>query len=80
MSDDRSTPSNAPDYRRPKTVWLALVASLAISLLGLRAILDPVSASAGFGLPMHTGSETAFVQIYGARNALLGALALNGVR
>jgi RNA polymerase sigma factor (sigma-70 family) len=74
MSDDRSTPSNAPAYRRPKTVWLALVASLAISLLGLRAVLDPVSASAGFGLPMHTGSETAFVQIYGARNALLGAL------
>src|SRR5262249_8615780 len=29
-----------------------------------------------FGLPMHTGSETTFVRIYGARNAFLGAVSL----
>ena len=48
-------------------------------LLGVRAFLDPVAASAGFGLPMHTDAETTFVRIYGARNALLGALALTFV-
>jgi Domain of unknown function (DUF4267) len=56
--------------------WLAAVASVAILLLGARAFLDPVAASAGFGLPMHTDSETTFVRIYGARNAFLGAVAL----
>jgi hypothetical protein len=55
---------------------LAAVASAAILLLGVRAFLDPLSASAGFGLPMHTDDEATFVRIYGARNAFLGALAL----
>jgi uncharacterized protein DUF4267 len=59
-----------------RAAWLAALASVAILLLGVRAFLDPVAASAGFGLPMHTDSETTFVRIYGARNAFLGALAL----
>jgi Domain of unknown function (DUF4267) len=63
-------------YRRTAAVWLATIASAAILLLGIRAFLDPVSASAGFGLPMHTESETTFVRVYGARNALLGVVAL----
>jgi hypothetical protein len=50
--------------------------SVVILLLGVRAFLDPVAASASFGLPMHTDTETSFVRIYGARNALLGVLAL----
>jgi hypothetical protein len=61
---------------RSRAAWLAAVASVAILLLGLRAFLDPVAASVGFGLPMHTDDETAFVRIYGARNAFLGAVAL----
>lgn len=61
---------------RSWAAWLAAVASVAILLLGVRAFFDPASASAGFGLPMHTDNETTFVRIYGARNALLGALAL----
>jgi hypothetical protein len=61
---------------RSWAAWLAAVASVAILLLGVRAFLDPISASAGFGLPMHTDSEASFVRIYGARNAFLGALAL----
>jgi len=61
---------------RSKAVWLAGLASAVILLLGVRALLDPVAASASFGLPMHTHLETAFVRIYGARNALLGAIAL----
>lgn len=63
-------------YGWSKVVWLAAVVSVAIILLGLRAFVDPVAASAGFGLPMHTDSETTFVQVYGARNALLGAVAV----
>ena len=61
---------------RSKAVWLAGLVSAVILLLGVRAFLDPVAASASFGLPMHTDVETAFVRIYGARNALLGAVAL----
>lgn len=60
-------------------MWLAAVASVAILLLGMRAFLDPVAASAGFGLPMHSDAETAFVRVYGARNAFLGAVALTFV-
>ena len=59
-----------------RAAWLAGLASVAILLLGVRAFLDPVAASVGFGLPMHTDTETTFVQIYGARNAFLGAVAL----
>ena len=61
---------------RSWAAWLAAIAGVAILLLGVRAFLDPVSASLGFGLPMHTDDETTFVRIYGARNAFLGALAL----
>jgi len=60
-------------------MWLAAVASVAILLLGVRAFLDPVAASAGFGLPMHSDAETTFVRVYGARNAFLGAVALTFV-
>src|SRR5262249_33734893 len=37
----------------------------------------PVSASAAFGLPMHTDAETTFVRVYGARNAFLGTVGLS---
>ncbi len=43
-----------------RAAWLAAVASVAILLLGVRAFLDPVAASVGFGLPMHTDTETTF--------------------
>ena len=61
---------------RPRAVWLAGLVSVAILLLGVRAFLDPVAASAGFGVPMHTDAETTFVRVYGARNAMLGAMAV----
>ena len=64
---------------RSKALWLAGIVSAVFLLLGVRAFLDPVAASASFGLPMHTEAETTFVRIYGARNALLGALALTFV-
>jgi hypothetical protein len=61
---------------RSKVFVLAGLVSSVILLLGVRAFLDPLAASASFGLPMQTDPETAFVRIYGARNALLGAIAL----
>jgi len=61
---------------RSRAVWLAGLVSVVIALLGVRAFVDPVAASASFGLPMHTDAETSFVRVYGARNALLGAFAL----
>jgi Domain of unknown function (DUF4267) len=64
---------------RSKAVWLAGIVSVILLLLGVRAFLDPVAASASFGLPMHTEAETTFVRIYGARNAFLGAVALTFV-
>jgi len=74
MRDAHSTTDRR--YVKSPAAWLAGIASIAILLLGVRAFLDPVSASAGFGLPMHTVSETTFVRIYGARNAFLGTVAL----
>src|SRR5258706_10353612 len=76
MSDSPTGASSQRSYLRSPAAWLAGIASVAIILLGVRAFLDPVSASAGFGLPMHTESETTFVRIYGARNAFLGTVAL----
>ena len=76
MADETRDDMIGTPYRRTAAVWLAAIASGAILLLGIRAFLDPVSASAGFGLPMHTESETTFVRVYGARNAFLGAVAL----
>jgi len=61
---------------RSWAVRLAALVSVVILLLGVRAFVDPVAASASFGLPMHTAAETAFVRVYGARNAMLGAVAL----
>ena len=76
MADETRDDMIGAPYRRTAAVWLAAIASAAILVLGIRAFLDPVSASAGFGLPMHTGSETTFVRVYGARNAFLGVVAL----
>ena len=76
MVDETRDDVTGTRYWRTAAVWLAAVVSAAILLLGLRALLDPESASAGFGLPMHTESETTFVRIYGARNAFLGVLSL----
>ena len=76
MADETRDDMIGTPYRRTAAVWLAAIASVAILVLGIRAFLDPVSASAGFGLPMHTQSETTFVRVYGARNALLGVVAL----
>lgn len=66
----RSLPWAAP------TTWVALLAALVFLALGLRAVLDPASAAAFFGLPVPTSEGLAFVQVFGARNIGLSLLAL----
>ena len=63
-------------YWRSPVILLATVFALAIIALALRTIVDPVAVSANFGLPMTSRTETSFVQVYGARNLVLGLLAL----
>ena len=64
---------------RSPAVWLTALVGAVFVLLGLNAYLNPVGASAGFGLPMQGAAETTFVRVWGSRNALLGALAVTFV-
>ena len=63
-------------YWRSPAILLATLFALAIVALALRTMFDPVVVSASFGLPMTSRAETSFVQVYGARNLVLGLLAL----
>jgi hypothetical protein len=63
-------------YWRSPVILLATLFALAIVALALRTMFDPVAVSAAFGLPMTSRAETSFVQVYGARNLVLGLLAL----
>jgi hypothetical protein len=63
------------EYWKSPTVWLAAAVAAIICLLGIRAFLDPIAAATGFGLPT-PDAGTAFVQVYAARNMVLGAVAL----
>lgn len=60
--------------RRTPLLWLVFGLGVVFTLLGIRALIAPEVASAGFGLPMNTASETAFVQVYGARTIALGLI------
>jgi hypothetical protein len=59
--------------------WISFLAALALLVIGVRAVLAPASASAGFGIPLGEGPGLAFVQAFGARNiglSLFAALAI----
>ena len=58
------------------STWLAAVAALVFLGLGLRALLDPVGASAFFGVPVAGADGLAFVRVYGARNVGISLVAL----
>jgi hypothetical protein len=79
MTDARAVSATEAPYTRSRSEWFAAIVGLCLVLLGLRAFFDPVSASAAFGVPMHNATETTFVQVYGARNAFLGAVALTWI-
>jgi hypothetical protein len=73
------TAAAAAHPTRSPVTWLTAVVGAVFVLLGLNAYLNPVGASAGFGLPMQGVAETTFVRVWGSRNALLGALAVTFV-
>jgi hypothetical protein len=62
-------------WRSPMT-WLAAIASLAFLAIGARAIVQPLAAAAGFGVPLDPGDGLVFVQAFGARNIGLSVFAL----
>ncbi len=66
----RNLPWNAP------STWIAFVASVFFLGLGARAIIQPIGASAFFGVAVEGGPGLAFVQAYGARNIGIALTAL----
>jgi hypothetical protein len=73
--------STAPTYM-PRPVWrepalvFAAVSGLAFVVLGMRAVLIPMTTSSGFGLPALGANDTLWVQVYGSRTMMLGLLAI----
>jgi uncharacterized protein DUF4267 len=56
--------------------WISMIASVALFAIGVRAVLAPATASAGFGIPIGGGEGLAFVQAFGARNIGLSLFAV----
>ncbi len=71
-----SVPAGADRYWRSPAVLATGATAIAFLGIGLRAILAPQAMSAGFGLPMVTLNEIAFVQVYGSRTMLLASVVL----
>ena len=69
-------PQTRAFHARNPLTWLLVAAAGVFLALGLRAIVDPVGASAFFGAPVADGEGLAFVQAFGARNAALAIVAL----
>ena len=56
--------------------WISLLVMVALFAIGVRAVLAPATASAGFGIPIGEGDGLAFVQAFGARNIGLSFFAV----
>lgn len=67
--------SSRPVWREPALVFAA-VSGLAFVILGMRAMLIPMTTSSGFGLPVLGPNDALWVQVYGSRTMLLGLLAI----
>ncbi|MCZ8261085.1 MAG: DUF4267 domain-containing protein [Beijerinckiaceae bacterium] len=67
--------SSRPVWREPALVFAA-VSGLAFVILGMRAMLIPMTTSSGFGLPALGPNDALWVQVYGSRTMLLGLLAI----
>jgi hypothetical protein len=76
FKEEAMADTSSSAYWRSPVILLATLFALAIVALALRTMFDPVAVSASFGLPMTSRAETSFVQVYGARNLVLGLLAL----
>lgn len=64
-----------PVWREPALVFAA-VSGLAFVILGMRAVLIPMTTSSGFGLPALGANDALWVQVYGSRTMLLGLIAM----
>ena len=58
------------------STWVAALASMLFFGIGLRALLSPEGASAGYGVSINSGEGLAFVRAFGARNVGLSLVAL----
>jgi len=56
--------------------WFTLVVPVAIVGLGINFILNPVGASAGFGIPIHDPAAFPFMWIKGIRDIFSGLVVL----
>jgi hypothetical protein len=56
--------------------WCALVVPALIIAIGINFILNPVGASAGFGIPMHDPAAFPFMWIKGIRDIFAGLVVL----
>jgi hypothetical protein len=56
--------------------WFTLVIPLAIIGLGINFILNPVGASAGFGIPIHESAAFPFLWTKGIRDIFSGVVVL----
>jgi Domain of unknown function (DUF4267) len=77
MADATRSPAPfARSYWASPAVIVAGLISLLMAASGLRGMLDPVTGSAYFGLPVADWNAAAFVQVYGARNFVFAGFAL----
>ena len=56
--------------------WCTLVVPVAIIAIGINFILNPVGASAGFGIPIHDAAAFPFMWIKGIRDIFSGLVVL----
>ena len=71
------TDLDSPTLRRNSPLfWFTLLVPLAIIGLGLNFILNPVGASAGYGIPITDPSAFPFMWIKGIRDIFAGVVVL----
>ena len=69
--------SNKTDLKMNSALfWFTLVIPLGIIGIGINFILNPVGASAGFGIPMHDPNAFPFMWIKGIRDIFSGLVIL----
>lgn len=56
--------------------WFTLLVPVAIIAIGINFILNPVGASAGYGIPMHDPTAFPFMWIKGIRDIFSGLVVL----
>jgi hypothetical protein len=66
----RTLPWNGP------LAWIVALVALALLAIGIRAMLAPSAAAAGFGVPLGGAEGLIYVQAFGARNIGLSLFAL----